>query len=179
MKIKLKEPLVKRLREIRGNKVGYRVDRIRLPNGKTAVREYLTHPGAVAVIALLGKNRIVMVRQYRHPVRRVTLEIPAGKLDKKEKPLDCVKRELKEETGFTAGRIRKLLSFWPTAAFADEIIHIYVATGLKPGKTNPDDDEFLRCEIWPVKKVFQAIKKGRIKDAKTLIALLAYQRFSA
>ncbi len=120
-----------------------------------------------------------MVRQFRYPVNRVTLEIPAGKLDKNEKPLNCVKRELEEETGMKAGRIRKLLSFWPTATFANEIIHIYVADKLKPGKSNLDSDEFLTCETWPLKKLYQEIDAGRVQDAKTLIALLAYRQSGA
>jgi ADP-ribose pyrophosphatase len=116
-----------------------------------------------------------MVRQFRYPVNTLTLEIPAGKLDRGEAPLSCVKRELEEETGMKAGRIRKLLSFWPTATFANEIIHIYIAQGLKPGRLNPDADEFLTTETWSLKKLYREIDAGRMKDAKTLIALLAYR----
>ena len=107
--------------------MGFRIDEIRLPNGKNATREYLDHPGAWQVIPLVTPDKVLMVRQFRYPVNRVTLEIPAGKLDRNERPLSCVKRELEEETGMKAGRIRKLLSFWPTATFANEIIHVYVA----------------------------------------------------
>jgi len=174
--MKLKETFIRRKKEVRGRAVGFRIDEVRLPNGKTAVREYLDHPGAVAVVAVLGK-KVIMVRQFRYPVGVETWEIPAGKLDRKENPLDCVHRELREETGYTAGRVRKLISYWPTAAFANEVIHIYIADRLKAGTADPDDDEFLTCKAWPLKKLYLEIGKGRIRDSKTLIALLAYRAY--
>lgn len=170
----MKETFVRRKKEFKGRAVGFRIDEVRLPNGKIATREYLYHPGAVAVIALLG-DKVLMVRQFRYPVGVETWEIPAGKLDAKEDPLDCIHRELREETGYTSGRVRKLFSFWPTAAFANEVIHLYIADKLKPGKAQPDDDEFLTCKAWPLKKLYAEIRKGRIRDSKTLIALLAYK----
>lgn len=166
---------MRRSRRVTGRAVAFNIDTVRLPNRKLAMREYLDHPGAVAVIPVLDRNRVVMVTQYRHPVQEITWELPAGKLDKGENPLSCVKRELQEETGYTAKKIRKLLSFWPTAAFANEIIHIYVAKSLTPGRHNPDDDEFLRCETWPLSKALRLVKTGKIKDSKTIIGLLAYQ----
>lgn len=175
--MKLNESFIKRQHEYRGKAVGFRVDEIRLPNGKTAVREYLDHPGAVAVIPFLAPDKIVMVRQFRHPVGEATWEIPAGKMDGREPPLVCVKRELAEETGYQAGRIKKLLSFWPTPAFANEIIYIYTAEKLTAGASNPDADEFLNTGIWPLNRAYQAIKRGQIKDSKTIIALLAYTAF--
>ena len=177
VRMKFKERFIRRKTEVRGKAVGFRIDEVRLPDGKTAVREYLDHPGAVAVVALAGKNRVLLVRQHRYPVGRETWEIPAGKLGRGEKPAACVRRELEEETGFRAGRIRKLISYWPTAAFANEVIHIFIADRLKPGVANPDEDEFLSCRAWPLKKVLTEIRKGRIRDSKTLIGLLAYERF--
>lgn len=174
--MKLKEKFIQRKAEVRGKAVGFRIDEVRLPDGKTATREYLDHPGAVAVIAVTG-DKVLMVRQYRHAVGRVTWEIPAGKLNRGEKPLLCVKRELEEETGFTAEKIRPLISFWPTAAFANEIIHIYVAEKLRVGTANPDEDEFIACEAWPLKKIYAEIEKGNILDSKTIIGLLAYRQF--
>src|SRR5262249_47599320 len=142
---------------------------------RPAMREYLDHPGAVAAIPILPSNKVVLVGQYRFPVRELTWELPAGKLGKHENPLSCVRRELQEETGYTAQRMKKLLTFWPTAAFANEVIHIYLAEGLKPGAHDPDEDEFLRCEAWPLEKAYRAIKTGRIRDSKTIIGLLAYR----
>lgn len=157
----------------RGRAVDFRVDTIRLPNGKLATREYLDHPGAVGVVPLLPGGRVVMVRQYRHPVREVTLELPAGKLDKGEKPLACVRRELAEETGYTARKITPLLQYWPTPAFANEVLHMYAAEGLNPGKMATDEDEFLECVTLPIKKALDLVRRGEIKDSKTVIGLLA------
>jgi ADP-ribose pyrophosphatase len=113
-----------------------------------------------------------MVRQYRHPVRSTTWEIPAGKLDPNESPLPCARRELEEETGFKAGRLRRLLSYWPTGAFSDEIIHIFGAWDLAPGKLNPDEDEFIASREIDLKTALRWIRTGKIKDSKTIIALL-------
>lgn len=148
-------------------------DRVRLPNGREAAREWVKHPGAAAVIPLLPDGRIVLVRQYRYPVQAVTLEIPAGKLDVPgEDPLGCAKRELQEETGYEAGRYEKLLTLATTVGFSDEWIHIYLATELSPGKQSPDEDEFLHVMTMPLSKAVQEITDGRIVDAKTVAAVL-------
>jgi ADP-ribose pyrophosphatase len=156
-----------------GRAVDFRVDTISLPSGKRATREYIDHPGAVGVIPFLDKDTVVMVRQYRHPVREVTLELPAGKLDEGESPLTCVKRELHEETGYTARKIRPLFNYWPTPAFANEVLHLYVAEGLKAGKMHTDADEFLQCVTVPFRKALQMVMNGEIRDSKTIICLLA------
>jgi len=166
------EKFLKNVTHVKGHAVGFRIDQVLLPNKKKGYRDYLDHPGAVGVLPFLSHDKILLVQQYRFPVRQLTWEIPAGKLDKGENPLLCVKRELAEETGYTAGRVQKLLSFWPTAAFANEVIHLYTASRLKRGKTNPDEDEFVRCRIWTLKEALRAIQKGKIKDSKTIIALL-------
>lgn len=157
----------------RGNVIEFRVDTVRLPNGKLATREFMDHPGAVGVIPFVDKDTVVMVRQYRHPIGEVTLELPAGKLDKGESIMTCVRRELHEETGYTARRYRRLLQYWPTPAFANEILYLYVAEGLKAGKAHTDDDEFLHCVTVPFKKAVKMALSGEIKDSKTIIALLA------
>ena len=175
--MKLKEFFIKKNAHVHGKAVDFRVDQIRLPNGKKATREYLDHPGAVGVIPLIGKDKVVLVRQYRYPVKEVTWELPAGKLAKGEHPLPCVKRELQEETGYTAKKYKKLIAFWPTAAFANEVIHLYIATGLTSGQNNPDDDEFIDCAIWPLEKAYRAIQTGKIKDSKTIVGLLALSSF--
>lgn len=153
--------------------VNFRIDTVRLPNGRLATREYLDHPGAVGVIPLLPDDRVVMVRQYRHPVGEVTLEIPAGKLDGRENLLKCVKRELAEETGYTARKLTPLLDYWPTPAFANEVLHLFVAEGLKPGPMHADEDEFLECVTLPIRKALDLVRRGRIKDSKTVVGLLA------
>ncbi|MCX5787657.1 MAG: NUDIX hydrolase [Elusimicrobia bacterium] len=161
-----------RRREIYRGSVNFRVDRVRLPNGRTAIREFTDHPGAVAVVPLLPGGRVVLVRQFRYPVGVVTYEIPAGKLHRGEDRLLCVRRELKEETGFTARSVKPLLQFWPTPAFANELIHIYLARGLKPGAMNPDEDEFVAPAVLPLARALGWVYSGRIRDSKTVIALL-------
>jgi ADP-ribose pyrophosphatase len=167
------EKFVKKRTVWRGRAVDFRVDTVRLPDGKLATREFLDHPGAVGVVPFLDKDTLVMVRQYRHPVGQVTLELPAGKLDKGEVHLSCVKRELREETGYTARKITRLMNYWPTCAFANEVLHLYVAEGLKPGKMNTDADEFLRCVTVPFRKAVKMAVTGEIKDSKTIIGILA------
>lgn len=170
----IRERLVRKRPIYKGRSVNFNVDVIRLPNGKTAKREYIDHPGAVAVIPFLDKRTIVMVEQYRHPIGRATLEIPAGKLDKGESLLTCVRRELREETGYAARRIAKVLSFWPAPAFSNELLHIYSAEQLRPGTSRPDHDEFLRVKLVKVEEALRMVKNGRLRDAKTIIALLAH-----
>jgi ADP-ribose pyrophosphatase len=171
--MKLIETFQKRKALVKGKAVHFRIDQVRLPNRKSATREYLDHPGAVAVVPLLPGNKIVLVRQFRYPVNEVTWELPAGKLAKGENPLSCVRRELQEETGYKGKHFKRLMSFWPTAAFANEVIHIYVAKDLKPGPNNPDDDEFIHAVVWPLSKALRAIRTGKIKDSKTIIGVLA------
>lgn len=170
-----RERYVKTLRQYQGRAVGFRTDRIRLPNGRPAQREYLTHPGAVGILAFETPQKILLVKQHRYPVDEFTYEIPAGKLAKGEKPEVCIHRELEEETGYRARRIKKMLSFWPTAAFSDEVIHLYLATDLVATKAHPDDDEFIELVRVSPAQLDSLIRRGRIRDSKTLIAFLAWK----
>ena len=147
--------------------------RVRLPDGAEADRDVVRHPGAVAIVALTDDGRICLVRQYRSALGRVTVEIPAGKLDPGEDPLDCAKRELHEETGFRAGRIRFLTSIVTTCGFCDEIIHIYLATKLEFDAPDPDDDEFVNVDLVPLHELIDAVLDGKIEDAKTVVGALA------
>jgi len=156
--------------------VDFRSDTVILPNGRKATRAFMDHSGAVAILPVLDDGRIVFVHQYRYPVKQVTLEIPAGKLNSdSDSPLGRAKAELKEETGYTAARMKPLISFWPTTAFSSEVLHIFTAAGLKGGTSCPDEDEFLRLESMPFEKAWKLVKKGVIKDAKTIIALQAWK----
>ncbi|MFH0948197.1 MAG: NUDIX hydrolase [Elusimicrobiota bacterium] len=166
-------------RKIYGGKLlNFYVDDISLPNGKTAKREYVRQPQAAAVIPIISDDKIVLVKQYRYPVKKITYELPAGKLDIGEKAIDCIKRELAEETGFTSNNIKKLISFYPSTAFSTEMLHIFVAKNLIKVKTQPDEDEFIEPVIIDHKKAMKWIETGKIKDAKTLIGLLYYLRRS-
>lgn len=173
MSKKLVETLMRKRIVYRGRMVDFRVDTVRLPNGKSATREFMDHPGAVGVVAFIDPKTIVMVRQYRFPVREITLELPAGKLDSGESRLSCVRRELREETGFTAKSMKPLITYWPTSAFCNEILYLYVAKGLTRGEMQPDEDEFLEVVELPFAKALELVRRGRIKDSKTVIGLLA------
>lgn len=156
----------------KGNLLNVFSDHIKLPNGKKATREYIKHPGAVAVVPITEEGNIVLVKQYRYPVGKVLLEIPAGKLDKGEQPDECALRELEEETGYVAQKITKLASIYTTPGFTDEVIHLYVAENLLLAKPCPDEDEFLDVEVYTKEEVQEMINDGRINDAKSMLALL-------
>ncbi len=173
----LKEKTYSREKIYNGKSLDFYVDTVILPNKKSAIREYTEHPGAVAVLPFVDKKHIVLVKQYRYPVRKITYELPAGKLSKGESLIKCVKRELIEETGFKAGRIKKLISFWPTPAFSTEVLHIFSATELKPVESNSDEDEFLEKIIVPFKTALNWIKNRKIKDSKSIIGIIYWNLF--
>jgi len=149
---------------------------VRLPDGRTAKREIVRHPGAVAVLAIEG-DRIIVVEQFRKPLEKSQVEIPAGKLDPGEDPEEAARRELAEETGYTCGKIRHLCSFYTSPGFADELLHLYVAEDLSPGKTRPDEDEFIDCFSVTPEEAKALIREGRISDAKTILAVYAWELY--
>jgi ADP-ribose pyrophosphatase len=169
------ERFKKTLHHYKGRAVGFRADQIHVPHNQVAQREYMVHPGAVGVLAFRAPNEILLVKQYRYPIREFTLEIPAGKLAKGEDPLACVRRELEEETGYRARTLKKMVAFWPTAAFSNEVIHLYIATQLIKTEANPDDDEFLELVSVSPRQMERYIRTGKIRDSKTLIAYLAWK----
>ena len=158
----------------------FNVDRLRvqLPDGRNAIRDVVRHPGAVAVVALTDESRICLVRQYRTALGRVTVEIPAGKLAPGEDPLECARRELLEETGMEAEKIAYLTTIASSAGFCDELIHIYMATGLSFSKSSPDADEFINVDLVEVGELVDAVLDGRIEDAKTIVGALLYDAIS-
>lgn len=146
--------------------------RVRLPDGAEADRDVVRHPGAVAIVALTDDGRICLVRQYRSALGRVTVEIPAGKLNPGEDPLDCAERELAEETGMRAQKMAFLTTIATAAGFADELIHIYMATGLTLAESSPDADEFINVDLVDLSELVDAVLDGRIEDAKTVVGAL-------
>ena len=151
-------------------------DTAELENGEKAIRDVLLHSGGVCVIPVTENNEIFMVKQFRYPFREVTTEIPAGKLEKGEIPYDCGKRELLEETGCTCTEYIPLGEIYPTPAYNSEVIHVYLAKGLSYEKQNLDDGEFLDVEKVPLTEAIQLVMDGKIKDAKTQIAILKTAR---
>lgn len=146
---------------------------VKLPNGNLALREVACHPGASAVVALDDQDNIILVQQYRAPIGRLTLEIPAGKFDHPgEDPLQCAQRELSEETGLMADSWRKLTVLETTPGFCNERIHIYLATGLKQGETHPDEDEFVATLRMPLKEAVAKVMDGTFRDGKTALAIM-------
>ncbi|NPV90373.1 MAG: NUDIX hydrolase [Firmicutes bacterium] len=150
-----------------------RVDTVKLPNGEEATREVVEHPGAVALIAVNQKDEMVFVKQFRQPVGEELIEIPAGKLQEGEDPMECALRELEEETGYTAGRIELISVYYTTPGFSDEKMYLYLATKLYDGEMKPDDDEFLEVVCIPPEKAREMVLRGELRDAKTMIGVLA------
>lgn len=167
----LKETPLEKSTAYKGKFLDFRLDRVLLPNGGSATREYLHHPGAVAAVPLLDNGEIVMVKQFRYPTGMVLLEIPAGKLEPGETPENCVRRELIEEIGYEAGSIIHLISVWTTPGFTDEIIHLYLAKDLKPCAGNLDSDEFLEVVRMEKDELFNMMNSNTLMDGKTALAL--------
>ncbi len=159
-----------------GRVISLQVDTVQLPNGATATREIVKHPGAVAVIALL-EGKLLVVEQYRKALQKSQVEIPAGKLDGGEEPVDAASRELEEETGYRPATLQHVCSYYTSPGFADEIIHIYFTDQLVPGDANLDEDEFLSVEAITLEQAKSYIEQGRISDAKTITAIYAWQLY--
>ena len=148
------------------------VDQVELPDGNTAPREYIRHPGGVGVVALTDEGEVLLVRQYRYPYSEIVTEIPAGKRDPGEDPLTTGMRELEEETGYRAANYTPLGVMYPTPGCCDEKVYLYLATGLTQAEAHPDEDEFVEVERLPLEEMVRRVMAGEITDAKTQIAIL-------
>ncbi len=151
-------------------------DAIELSNGHKSVREYIKHQGAVCVVPVTDEMEVIAVKQFRYPLGRVTIEIPAGKLDAGEDPLEAAKRELSEETGVECADIEYMGGLYPSVAYTDEIIHMYYAKNLVYGQAHADEDEFLNVEKIPLAEFVKMIMDGKIQDSKTMTAVLKVAR---
>lgn len=153
------------------------VDRVRFPDGSEGEQVLIHHPGAAAVIPMLSDPRgidpqILLIRQYRYAVGGMLWEIPAGRLEPNEAPIDCARRELSEETGCRCERLEPLTWLWTTPGFTNEKIHLFLATGLTQGATARESDEFMEVVPLALSEVLAMIRRGEITDAKTLVAIL-------
>ncbi len=145
-----------------------RVDRVRLPNGSEATREVVEHVNAVTIIPFDDEGNIVLVRQYRHPLGQVLLELPAGGIDPGEEPVVAAQRELREETGLAAGKLVPLGGFYSAPGFLTEYLHLFHATDLAESPLAPDPDEFVEVVRIPVGELKAMIERGEVQDAKTI-----------
>ena len=158
----------------KGSIIDYYRDEMQIPNGNTAMWDFIDHKGAAAVIAVLPDGKLVMVRQYRNALERETVEIPAGGLDSDEPTDIAAARELREETGYVAGRIEPLLSINTTVAFCNEKIDIYLATELTKGVQDLDEDEYVDIAAYDLDTLLDMIDRSEIMDSKTVCAILKY-----
>ncbi len=168
---KLIEKTQKKELVYKGHFLEYYKDQVLLPDGRVTSREYLHHPGAIAAVPLLDNGQVLMVKQFRYPTNSILLEIPAGKLETGEEIKECVRRELMEEVGYEPEEIIHLSSVWTTPGFTDEIIHLFLAKGLKPSSNPKDNDEFLEVVAMNKEELLNHIHSGEIIDGKTALAL--------
>jgi ADP-ribose pyrophosphatase len=167
-----------------GRIINLDIDMVRFPNGSTGELEIIRHPGAAAVVPFLSDPagddpQILLLKQYRYAAEEFLYEIPAGRLDPGEKPINCARRELVEETGCEAARIEHLYSFYTTPGFTDEHIHAFMAVGLTRGESRHETDEFITVETMTLSHALGLIEKGEIKDAKTALSILYVAGFKA
>ena len=154
-----------------GRIINLRVDKVTVVSG-TSTREIVEHNGGSVIAAVTDENKIIMVKQFRKPMESPILEVPAGKLDGDEDPADAALRELSEETGYTAGKLEKLTEFYPSVGYTTEVLHIYLATDLKPGACHPDENEVLEVMEMDLEEDYRMVMDGKINDGKTIAAVM-------
>jgi ADP-ribose pyrophosphatase len=155
------------------------VDEVEYPSGRRSIREVAEHPGGAVALAMFPDERIIFIRQHRYPLKEFVTELPAGKLNKGEDPLHCAQRELAEETGYEAGRWKKLLTLYTSPGFCTEVLHIYLATELSPrpaGQALEEGEQTMTVHIIPFQEALSMIDRRKIVDAKTVCALLETAR---
>jgi ADP-ribose pyrophosphatase len=158
---------------------GIRRDEVIEPSGVRTTREVITHPGSVVVLPVLADGRILMIRQYRHAAHQYLWELVAGRIDARESPREAAARELIEETGYRAKSLRVFLYMFPTPGFLEEKMYILLAEGLTAGEARPEDDEKIISRAYNRKKLEEMIRRGKLRDAKSIAGILFYFRFLA
>ncbi|MNZ67538.1 ADP-ribose pyrophosphatase [compost metagenome] len=160
-----------------GKMISLQVDTVQLEDGRTATREIVKHPGAAAVMALVD-GKLLVVEQFRKPLEKFQVEIPAGKLDPGEDPMTAAARELEEETGYRSDDLKLISAFYTSPGFADEKLYIYFTDKVEQGTRNPDEDEDLKVEAITLEQAESYISEGRISDAKTILAVYAWKLYN-
>ncbi|EQH87913.1 ADP-ribose pyrophosphatase [Clostridioides difficile DA00310] len=168
----LEEKTISSDRVYTGKVITLKVDTVEIPGQGYQKRELVEVRGAVGIVAITDDNKVVLVKQFRKPIEKPIFEIPAGKLEKNESPKECAERELKEETGYSAKNIKLIHKFFTSAGFSNEIMFVYLATGLTPGENNLDADEFLDVYEIELEEAYNMVLKNDVEDAKTSIGLL-------
>lgn len=151
--------------------INLRRDKVTVENG-TSYREIIEHNGGAVLAAVTDEGKMVMVRQYRKPAERVMLEVPAGKIDAGETPLETARRELKEETGYTPSKVEYMTEFYPSVGYSEEVLYLYLCTGLTAGETCPDENEALDILEMDIDELYQMVMRAEIRDAKTIVAIM-------
>lgn len=162
-----------------GSFLKVQLDTVELPDGKQATREFIRHPGAVVILPVFDDGRVLLERQFRYPVNQVFMEFPAGKIDPGEDPLECAKRELTEETGYTASSWQFLCTIHNAIGYADEHLELYIARGLTAGERRLDDGEFLEIFTTTVPEMLGWIRSGKITDVKTIIGAFWLEKLAS
>jgi ADP-ribose pyrophosphatase len=173
-----KEPQVLSSQMVYEGKVfGIRQDEVIEPTGVRTTREMITHPGSVVVLPVLPDERVLLIQQYRYAARQFLWELVAGRIDPGETPIEGAARELKEETGYTARKLKIFLEFFPTPGFLEEKMYLLLAEGLTPGKATPEDDEKIIARAYTHKQLDEMLRKKKLRDAKTIAGVLYYLRY--
>ena len=175
-----KEPQVLSSKIVYEGKVfGIRRDEVIEPTGVRTTREMITHPGSVVVLPVLPDGRVLLIQQYRYAARQYLWELVAGRMDGGETPEEGAARELKEETGYSAKKLKVFLEFFPTPGFLEEKMYLLLAEGLTPGQATPEDDEKIIAEAYTRKQLEEMLHKKKLRDAKTIAGVLYYLKFIA
>jgi len=171
-----KEQIISSKYVFRGRAVSLRVDTVELPLGRHTTRETVEHPDCIVVVPLDGQGNVLLVRQFRHPVNKMLLELPAGGIEEGETPEDGVRRELQEEIGYLPGRVESLGGFYSAPGFCTEYLYLYLATELTPSRLVASDTEEIEVVKVPLKKIPDLVSSGQVCDAKSVAGLLRYLR---
>lgn len=162
----------------KGKRLSFSLDTIKVPGqSKSYIREIIFHPEVAVIVPRLKNGNLILIRQLRYGVAKYLWEFPAGTCDGKESPLNCARRELVEETHFSAKKFKKMISFYPTPGVSTEFMHVFLAEDLSPKRGVPDEDEFIEVAEFTQKQVLSMVKKGKIQDAKSLVAFFYLLQF--